>query len=478
MPYIVGLAAREHELYTRLKDFMTGVGFIGRAYFTGAGNGRLNDIRCPDLQYSGEVYTLTNVFNSSTFTGAFGVSSSSRGTILDANINGVYVDPRVQFYLEFGDTPFELGDQFVVKFCEYSAPSKPKFSRLDPKKTTVTETVTLVCTQAGVPGIVGVQPSSPAVFSVEGSVSGPGLPLTQGELYNGTAFAAVLARGDENNPGVQYSVGDEIVVHTTQNELIPLGQEWEVLSTSQVPSTVQFGATIPESDSTVIFEGPGLSGDDQVQVSLARSWTNFTATWALSGMRGYAPNLTYNEQPSMLPTTSRPNISFWSGTIPYWISVTGRRVTLKRRSNNAYGDVYLGLGIPWGSPKYQPYFLCVGGENYWTVSTQVLNRSGQWQAHLVGGAGVGWRNTNLPYVYPYQGNGTNLIARNLDGSTPLLPIVMGPDQGELDGVFAATGVGEVQSEDLIWNPDTKRKMVLAYSNVSNLRSQLMAMELL
>lgn len=37
MPYIVGRAAREHDLYTRLKDFMTGVGFIGRATIPGQG---------------------------------------------------------------------------------------------------------------------------------------------------------------------------------------------------------------------------------------------------------------------------------------------------------------------------------------------------------------------------------------------------------------------------------------------------------
>ena len=114
MPYIIGRAAREHDLYTRLKDFVTGVGFIGRAYFTGVGNGRLIDPRLPDLSLAGETLTLT-CEAVATRGGSFGVVSSARGTLQDADVNKVYADSRVQFYLDFGSTDFALGDTFATQ---------------------------------------------------------------------------------------------------------------------------------------------------------------------------------------------------------------------------------------------------------------------------------------------------------------------------------------------------------------------------
>lgn len=510
MPYIVGRAAREHDLYTRLKDFMTGVGFIGRAYFTGVGNGRLIDPRLPDLALSGETFTIT-CESSSPRGGSFGVVSSVRGVLTDAEVNRVYVDPRVQFYLDFGSTDFAVGDEFSLKFVEYSAANKPKLSAVAGTQGTVTEVITLTCTTAGQIAITGTQPGVPAVFSVSGSVTGNYSNMIQGEAYTNEVIRLTLSRGDATNSGQQYQVGDTIVIHTTQNEVRALNQHWVTKRDPKQPAATQFGASIPESDSEWIVQGPGLAGTDEIMVGIRRTWNNGTgsASWELSGLRGYAPGLTYNEQPSTIPSTRRPRLLMWSGEIPYWISVTGRKVTMKIRNNTYYMDMYLGLGIPWGSPKYQPYMLCVGGSggnaetswtslsvpnsNYWGAradsydrsSMQVMNRDGNWQGHLVRSnnertnswTGGGWINSNNPSIWPFRGNGMQMVRENFDGSSPLLPVTLTPDIGELEGIMALSGFGNLQPEDLVFLDSDNRKFVVGTNTYRNSVEDFCGMEL-
>lgn len=510
MPFIVGRAAREHDLYTRFKDFVTGVGFIGRASYSGVGNGRLIDPRLPDLSLSGEVYTLTCEAVSDKG-GAFSVVSSTRGVLPDADVNRVYLDPRVQFYLDFGSVNFELNDQFTLRFVEYSASSKPKFTELRAAVGTLTETITFTCTTAGQAAIPGVQPSVGAVFSVSGTNSGAHGACTQGEPYTCPVLSCVIGMGDTGNVGQQFALGDTLKVHTTASDLKALGQHWVTQRDPKRDPALQFGVQIPASDSEWIFKGPGLAGTDEILVGIRRTWNNGAgnAAWELAGMRGYAPGLTYNEQPSVLPANRRPNLLMWSGELPYWISVTGRKITLKIRNNTYFMDLYMGLGIPWGSPKYQPYFLCIGGsagdnENNWTSlsvdnsnywgarcigydqsSMQVMNREGAWQGHLVrgnnsrgDGMAGGWVSSNNTAVWPYRGNGMQAVRENLDGSTPLYPVTLTPDMGELEGIMAFSGFGNIQPEDLVWQASTGKKYVVGINTYRNSLEDFSGMELI
>lgn len=508
MPFIVGRAAREDELYRRLKDFVTGVGFIGRAYFTGAGNGRVIDIRQLSADVS-DVYTLT-CESAAPQGGSFGVTSSVRGVLPDAETNKVYLDSRAQFYLDFGSEDFEVGDTFVVKFAEYSAAAKPKLSSVAARQGTLTEQITLTCVQAGATGLPGTD-GDPALFSVSGSLSGALGTCTQGVAFTSSAIDLTVARGDVTSQAEQFAEGDVIVVHTTQNELKELNQQWAVLRALQGTLTKQFGATIPAADSELILKGPGLSGTDEIFVGIRRSWSDAAgrASWELCGMRGYAAGLTYDEQPVALPSTSRPNFNTWSGELPYWISVTGRKITVKVRNNTYYMDMYLGLGIPWGSPKYQPYFLCVGGSagdnepswtglsgsnsNYWCPrayegagdsSLMILDRGGVWQGILARQGNSRekssiheWVNSAAPSIWPFRANGMQGVRGNLDGSTPLLPVTCLPTYGELEGIFAISGFTNVEPEDLIWQPNLGKKLVVGTNTYRNSEEDFCAMEL-
>lgn len=511
MPFIVGRAAREYDLYQRVKNFVTGVGSVGRAYYTGSGNGKLLDIQLPAGGLTGESYTITCEAAASRG-GGFGVVSSLRGVLADATVNQVYLDSQVQFYLDFGTTDYAPGDEYQLKIVDYSAPAKPKLTAVAGKVNTQTETITLTCTTAGQALIPSVQPEIPAVFSVAGSVSGAHGDYTQGTALDIPVLSLTLARGDTSNAGQQFALGDTVVVHTTRNPLRALNQHWVTRRDPKMGASNQFGTPIPESDSEWIFQGPGLAGTDEIMCGIRRSWNNgaSTAAWELAGMRGYAAGLTYDEQPNILVANKRPYLLLWSGEISYWLSVTGRKITMKVRNNNYYMDMFLGLGAPWGSPKYQPYFLLCGGSagnsetnwsslsvansNFWAARASdrerspmmVLNRDGYWQGHVVrtnnsredSWNGGGWMNSNLNSIWPYRGNGMQRVRENLDGSTPLLPVTLTPDLGEVDGYLAFSGYGNVQPEDIIIHTDTGKRYVAGTNVYRSSPEDFAGMELL
>lgn len=510
MAYIVGVASREFDLYHRFKAFVTGVGFIGRAYYTGSGNGKIRDLRCPSLAHLGESYTLT--CNSPAVRGgSFGVVSSQRGTLPDYELNRVYVDERAQFYADFGTADFAVNDTITLKFAEYSQAGKPKLSALTPKIGTVTEQIILTCTSAGVHLIPGSQAEIPAQFTVSGNVSGAMGTYQQGQPFSNAKIGFTLDRGDVTSAGAQFAISDTIVIHTTQSPVKAEGVEWEILREPDGALTEQFGYTVPASDSEILLKGKGVAGVDEIFVGIRRSWSTAAAAayWQLTGSRGYAPGLTYDEQPVMLPSSRRPFLSMWSGDLPYWISVTGRKITMMIRNNTYYASMYLGLGIPWGSPKNQSYFLVVGGSNgarypewtnlapdnsnYWGArgddynysSCQALWRDGSWRGHLVrqsNDRGQSWNAVQIDShgqgIWPYRGNGMREIRENLDGSTAMLPVTLYPTLGEIDGVYAISGYGGIQPEDLVYQAATGKRYVAGINTYRNSTEDFHAMELI
>ena len=406
-----------------------------------------------------------------------------------------------------------MNDVFTLKFVEYSAPAKPKIATLQPKIATLTEQITLTCTSAGIANGAG------ATFSVSGNLSGSLGTFVQGDLFTSPVLDLTLARGDVTSQAEQFVEGDAIVIHTTQNPLKALNQQWSVVRAlpfypTNTASNSQPTVPLPgaNNDGELILKGPGLAGTDEIFVGIRRSGGARAAFWELAGMRGYAGALTFNEQPSVLPATNRPSLAMWSGELPYWISVTGRKITLRIRNNTYYMDMYLGLGIPWGSPKFQPYFLVVGGScgdnagnwtslgvnnaNYWGARTdssdaggdsslQILNRSGQWQGHLVrlnnsrqnAWYGGGWLNSDQNTIWPFRGNGMQWVRENLDGGTPLFPVTCLPNLGELEGIYAISGYTNIQPEDIIWQPATGKKLVVGTNTYRNSVEDFCAMEL-
>lgn len=474
MPFIIGNAANTSEFYTRLKRFVLGRGHLGQVSYAGAGNGALHSFECLDLDNADEVYTVV-CETTAAQGGGFDVISSLRGNLFDTQVNQVYQDSRVQFYLDFSTIDFAPGDTFTLKFVDYVG-TKARFSKIEPWTEARTETITLTCTVAGQAEVGGVSSWVPAEFSVVGSVSGAMGSYAQGTPFASDVIRFTLGEGDKGSSGAQYQVGDVLRIYTTRNALRQANQHWE---------TLREYTDANGNDTEWLFKGRGLSGDDEIFVGILRG------TMSLVGMRGYSPGMILNEQPGVLSSGRRPIIPTYSSAsgIGYWVSVDGRSIRGKLRNNTYYHDFYLGLGIPWGSPRHQPYFLCVGGggssaldtsvnnSNYWNAMTsassgsyrddapmQCMDRRGVWRGFTSAESGnTTTARSDEDTLWPMLQNGISNVAKNLDGSRALLPICLLPTYGELDKVYCTNTLARGSlPEDILWNPATGKKYVISH----------------
>ena len=115
---------------------------------------------------------------------------------------------------------------------------------------------------------------------------------------------------------------------------------------------------------------------------------------------------------------------------------------------------------------------------------QVLNRAGAWQGHLsrTNNARDGWDGRGLVNsaengIWPYRVNAMSKLRENLDGSTPLLAVTLTPDMGELEGVMAVSGYGNIQPEDIILQSSTGRRFVVGTNTYRNSQEDFSATEL-
>ncbi len=486
MPYLVGNATSSLDFYNRLKSFVLGRGFLGQVSFSGAGNGKLIDFRCLDLNNADEVYTIV-CETSLAQSGGFDVLSSLRGNLFDTLVNQVYQDTRVQFYIDFDTIDFAPGDTFTLKFIDYVG-AKARFSSVTPWTEAKTEVITLTCTTAGVAEVAGVQNWLPAEFSVAGSVTGGMGSYSQGTPFGGDVVRFILDAGDKVSPGAQFQVGDVLRIYTTRNPLREINQHWE---------TLRELTDANGNDTQWIFKGRGWSGDDEIFLGI-------TSRYNLAAMRGYLPGMTFDEQPGVLPSSRRPVLATYTSAsgLPYWISVDGRSIRTKVRNNTYYHDTYMGLGIPWGSPKHQAYFPVVGGGrtsalsanvencNYWNALTssssgnyrdysplQFMDRDGVWRGAICHETANSNMATTEGYtLWPTHANKMSLVARNIDGSRALMPFCILPTFGELDKVFATNSLSYgSQPEDILWNPTTRKKYIVTPDTYKT--SPFQAMEL-
>lgn len=69
------------------------------------------------------------------------------------------------------------------------------------------------------------------------------------------------------------------------------------------------------------------------------------------------------------------------------------------------------------------------------------------------------------------------VRENFDGSSPLLPVTLIPDMGELEGIMALSGFGNLQPEDLVFLDGENRKFVVGTNTYRNSVEDFCGMEL-
>ena len=471
MAFIFGVGT-EAEVYKVFRDFISGRGRPGQISFSGTGTGKLNNLIYPEGSVGlNQTITLTCVATAPRG-GSFSVVGSASGVLPDATVGQVYKHPLVEFYLDYGQTDFQIGDSFTLQAVTIPN-GLTGFTYIRGMVEAQTETLTLTCTTAGRHFIAGVQTNIPAVFSVEGSESGVLPELTQGVAYSIPQARLLLAQNIEGTN--QYQLGDQILLRMTRNPLREINQHWEVLR--QVPYTgAQFGQTIVDTDTELVLRGPGLAGADTIYYGMTRSWSdaNAGAWWTHFGITGYIPSVTISEQPGLQGGQAgvRPIHTFWSLNTPYTIIADGRCFKLLTRANIYYSQSFAGLYLPTSLPKYIGYPYLIGGtgdtrSNLWSSLSE--NRSSFWnyQGNTSGGSCFRLNEASTwvaHYGYnestdgsrhvpsrcdPYSQRMMFDLRANLDGTVPLFQVQLSPNRGFIPGVFALPGRDGRAPEEIV-----------------------------
>lgn len=140
---------------------------------------------------------------------------------------------------------------------------------------------------------------------------------------------------------------------TTDADLVADGQQWEIAW--EAPS----GAP---NETDIVLRGPGLSGQDQVYVSLRLNQdVPSDAYWLeLRGATGVIPNAEqYSEHVNVTPNSVRMFMDV--GNYQYWFVANGRRFMVVLKISTVFQACYAGLFLPYATPLSYPYPLFIGG---------------------------------------------------------------------------------------------------------------------
>jgi hypothetical protein len=294
-------------------------------------------------------------------------------------------------------------------------------------------------------------------FGVVGSVSG-----SLGSGTAGTAFASTKANLTVTAGGTAFISGDAFT--------FAVCPPWTSLRRV--------------AGSEMIWQAPGNGGLDQIIVG-AKTFSNVPTdyyNWRLGGFSAYNSGAAFNAQPGYIGGSGQahpsPVLTLWNSTTPYWFIASGRRVMVIAKVSTVYVTAYLGFLASYMAPGSFPYPLVVGGNLAFNVEPGATDPSWRWSY-----TGAEMRNFPIPFatgvpndyasslelrlpsgawrgfdiysgdhtsgqVWPFAYVSPTLYdwRPNLDGSYPLLPVVLfdsTPDIfGELDGVHATSGFSQ------------------------------------
>lgn len=309
--------------------------------------------------------------------------------------------------------------------------------------------------------------TSATSFTVVGSVSGSIGTATAGTTFTHGKLTFLISTG-----GTAFVAGDMFKINTCP--------PW--VSQRAVAGSEMIWKTVGNDGLRDIYVGALLFSDGGADYY----------NWRLGGFNGYSSGQTFVNQPGFVGQPG-PVLNLWNSTIPYWFVANGQRVIVFAKISTVYVSCYLGLINPYVDPGYWPYPLFVGGSMAWSSEPAASSVNWRWSYATDYRMGNFWRGVQtysisqttcqgrlrLPDGYfaglsgytsadpitnggqcslwPYAcdsstspNRGFQNIRENLDGSYPLLPIVMSSDRGtiagvevntwgEFDGIRAVTG---------------------------------------
>lgn len=126
--------------------------------------------------------------------------------------------------------------------------------------------------------------------------------------------------------------------------------------------TVTFGNGTSEAE--IIMEGPG-SGSDEIYVGWKTYENAGNRQLELAGFTGFDTGLLWQNQPGISPGRSGSNGGHYCQThqlaIPFWVSVTARRIMFVYKTVTSYGSGHLGFLDPYMTGSEWPYPMYIAG---------------------------------------------------------------------------------------------------------------------
>lgn len=151
----------------------------------------------------------------------------------------------------------------------------------------------------------------------------------------------------------RYDLWDRLLSFlTTNDDLVADGQNWEVVWSNDAGGLTRR-----------TLKGTGLSGADQIYVSLCRRDDEFTlgeSVIDIVGSTGVSPSaLGFTDHPNSL--VRYPRMFLDSGPMQYWFVANGRRFIVVVKISTIYNAMYAGLFIPYAPPGVYTYPMFIGG---------------------------------------------------------------------------------------------------------------------
>lgn len=120
---------------------------------------------------------------------------------------------------------------------------------------------------------------------------------------------------------------------------------------------------VNSSESHLIVKGPGLGATDEIFVGFTSRANPLTSEEVIMihGFTGYQPTeRSMFLQPGVVPY-GQPFMALWDQPMPFWISVSGRRIVGNFKVASNYMGFYAGFFLPYATAGQYPYPLAVGG---------------------------------------------------------------------------------------------------------------------